>query len=580
MIRWSYVLPRLLLIAALLGFAMFGLDPLLRWGLVKTGERLLGASVELDSVRTSLSGAKIQLTKLAAADPASPMQNLFEADTVVLDLDAESLLLRRLVVDRGHVSGLRVNGGRTESGQLDRTSQSDPVDDASEQTGFDAQWLASLGAGALVNITSDFESIQMIDSAKIQWEQRFRDWETRIDQLRERAKTLKAKYRNIDRRDPVQIAKSYQQLPRDIDEIRNEFAALQREIEATQSAAQIQLADLSGAHQRDLMRWREKIRVDQFNAIELSNYILGPMLNERMAEVLGWVEHCQTIADSASPKPRETSSEEIRFGPVVKRPDYLIRELFVDGLIDINGEETPFGVVASDIAFPPSRYAKPSRFRLVTQGDVKVSVDGVLDYRGESPIRQFHVACPELAIPATTFGKQGEFVVHVDRGHASVECDATYQQGGVVGEINFVQSGVSLKSEVSQSLGNRIRESLHQSLASISELSATIRFQGDPRLPSWTIESQLGDQLSSALQSAVAAEIDHQQAKLRYKLDAELANRKAEFAATLEKKKQALLADLNLNAEQLQQIMDLPQQLNVGQLGLPKEISLNGLLRR
>ncbi len=581
MIRWSYVLPRLLIIGVLLGFAAFGLDPLLRWTLVRTGEKLTGGRVDLASVRTSLAGAKIQLTGLAAAAPSSPMQNLLEADLVVLDLDAEALLLRRLVVDRGHISGMQVNGDRATSGELDGAALAEPRADSSGLPEFDNSWLSSMGKAALEEITDDFESVRMIDSAKGEWEQKFLSWKARIKLLRDRAKTLKAQYQNIDRRDPAQIARAYQQLPRDIHEVRSEFEALRREIEGIQAAADGQLADLSGAHQRDLQRWRQKIRIDQFNALELTNYFLGPMLNERMSQVLTWVEQCQTIADMASPpKTRQLSTEEIRFGKIAEPPNCLIRQLLIDGFIEINGENTPFGVVASDIAFPPSLHSKPTRLRMLTQGNFNVQVDGVLDYRGENSIKQFHVACPDVAIPQTILGKEGEFAVHSQRGQASVHCDATYENGGVRGRVDFVQTGVQLRAEVAESLGDRVRGSLQQSLDEINQLAATVHFQGDPRLPSWTIESELGGHLSSALRNVAAVEIEHQQARLRSRLDAELATRKAEFDELIEKKKQALLADLNLNSQQLQQIMNLTQQFSIGRLKLPNEFSLDGLLSR
>ena len=47
------------------------------------------------------------------------MRALKKADALYLDLDADSLLLRRLVIERGHISGLRLDTARSTSGEND-----------------------------------------------------------------------------------------------------------------------------------------------------------------------------------------------------------------------------------------------------------------------------------------------------------------------------------------------------------------------------------------------------------------------------------------------------------------------------
>ena len=50
MIRWGYLIPRLILVAAVAAFLGFGLAPLLRWSIVTYGSQALGARIDIDDV--------------------------------------------------------------------------------------------------------------------------------------------------------------------------------------------------------------------------------------------------------------------------------------------------------------------------------------------------------------------------------------------------------------------------------------------------------------------------------------------------------------------------------------------------
>ena len=52
MIRWKYVGPRLAVVLVLLMSLHFGLDPLLRWGMISAGQAVTGARVDVAAVST------------------------------------------------------------------------------------------------------------------------------------------------------------------------------------------------------------------------------------------------------------------------------------------------------------------------------------------------------------------------------------------------------------------------------------------------------------------------------------------------------------------------------------------------
>jgi uncharacterized protein (TIGR03545 family) len=80
LMRWKYVVPRLVILAILAATVRFGLDPLLHYLIVTSGESAVGAKVDLASVETSLLDGRLELRGLQVANPESPMHNLLEAE--------------------------------------------------------------------------------------------------------------------------------------------------------------------------------------------------------------------------------------------------------------------------------------------------------------------------------------------------------------------------------------------------------------------------------------------------------------------------------------------------------------------
>ena len=79
MIRWSYVLPRLIIVAILLLSLVLGLDPLLRWSLINGRQSMTGARVEIGDVTTSLTRSQISLTGVHIANPYAPDTDFVQA---------------------------------------------------------------------------------------------------------------------------------------------------------------------------------------------------------------------------------------------------------------------------------------------------------------------------------------------------------------------------------------------------------------------------------------------------------------------------------------------------------------------
>ncbi|RPH79619.1 MAG: TIGR03545 family protein, partial [Planctomycetaceae bacterium] len=114
MIRWSYVLPRLVAMVAILLFVTYGLSPLAHRITVATLQSLTGARVDLEHVEVGLFPPRLLYHQLALANPSGDkaMSNIASAEKVELQIDGGELLRRRYVVSEARITGLRFDSDR------------------------------------------------------------------------------------------------------------------------------------------------------------------------------------------------------------------------------------------------------------------------------------------------------------------------------------------------------------------------------------------------------------------------------------------------------------------------------------
>ncbi|MCA9109720.1 MAG: hypothetical protein KDA52_07220, partial [Planctomycetaceae bacterium] len=192
MLRWSYLVPRVLIATIIWAFFAFGFDPLLRYGLVSTGESIIGAKVDVASLTTQLSPPELRLSHVEMADPRRTNDNLFDFGELRVRLAGEPLLHRKYVIEEATLDGLRVNADRLSDGSLDPTEDSagegmdlGPLKRQLELVGL--RWYDDLVATAKKELDpGSLETVQVTNAIEEEWRTRIDDLKLRIDELQER----------------------------------------------------------------------------------------------------------------------------------------------------------------------------------------------------------------------------------------------------------------------------------------------------------------------------------------------------------------------------------------------------------
>ncbi len=106
-------------LAVLLVAAWYLLAPsLIKSGLETVGTESLGAKVEIDQVKLSLFPAGVEIKRLQATDPDSPMTNLVEVGLIKFAVDSDALLWKKLQIEELNISEIELGTAREKSGEL------------------------------------------------------------------------------------------------------------------------------------------------------------------------------------------------------------------------------------------------------------------------------------------------------------------------------------------------------------------------------------------------------------------------------------------------------------------------------
>ena len=70
--RWSYLIPRLMIVALIWAFFAFGFDPALRYGATETLQAVTGAKADVGEVVTEFFPPRVTVDSFALADRSKP----------------------------------------------------------------------------------------------------------------------------------------------------------------------------------------------------------------------------------------------------------------------------------------------------------------------------------------------------------------------------------------------------------------------------------------------------------------------------------------------------------------------------
>jgi len=569
MIRWSYLVPRLVLLAVVVVLVWLGLDPLLRWMLISLGQGVAMAKVDIGQVSARLATSEVSLRDVQVADAHDPTRNLFEAEEIALGFETGSLLKRKFVVREGRIAGLRFGTERTTPGTLQRRSLLDLLpDDLAERLDpgqlveFGRTWLERFVVLLKRNVTEEVEQLHSVRLARelgVRWPAELARMEARADEMKARADRLR-KLANSGSNDVVQNLQNAEKILTEVDSLLKDIAAFRSEVERLRDQAIRDSQSIAAAKDEDIRQIRERFRLDDLESGGLSEYLLGHELNQRVQTAARWVRWVREHVPSKAPSAGRDRARgvDVALAGLPAEPDFLIRSLSVDGEGQSEGKVFAFRGTAQGLTSQPAEYGQPAVFHLEVRGPVAMQIEAVLDRSQKVARDYFTVECPTLAQPRRLLGKPDQVAVTVSPGNARLSLRLELVGEEVSGRLSLRQEPIDLKPELAAAYGGQeVANRLHDALREVHTLDVTAELSGTLQRPAWKLRSTLGDQLAQAFQRLLLGELETRREEvaqlIQSKVDGEMARFEQMFAA----KQQALLAKLEQSGVDVQQLREL-----------------------
>jgi len=530
-IRWKYVLPRLAVLLIVGLVLRFGLDPVLKWALVKSGESAVGAKVELASLKTSLWDGELQIEGLAIANPQSPMRNVLESSDSQLQIDMNALLHGRVVVTEGRVSGLQFDTDRETSGALDVAES----DEATGPSVFDPllasagemgeAWFDQLGDRLDTDIADQLQSPRLAKELQERWPGQFTQLQTQVQGIRARGKELEKSIREV-KKNPLRGIERLAQLQLDLRTLQQEIKTVQGQIGNLPKQAEADRQAVMAAREQDEALIRQKLQIGSLDGEGLTQTLLGEPVSQGLAQALEWISWAreQIPSNPAKAKAGRGRGTTVRYTP--PRPDFLIKRLQLEGAAQLGGQPLRLLGTLTGASSAPQLLDEPTRLELHGGEARALKAEIVLDRRGDIAADQLRLVCPQLAMPGRTLGNADKLAIELGSGLANFQVELTLTGDQLAGEIVFAQESLRLTPRLAKSPDGPMAEVLSQSLAGVQRLQANVTLAGTLKKPKIRIDSDIGNQVAAGLSTTVKRVIqertDQMLAKSRQQVDEQL----------------------------------------------------------
>lgn len=519
MIRWRFLFTRLIVVAAVVMLLCLGMGPLTQFITVRGLEYSTGAKAEIGQTRVGFFPPSIQYKNVSIADPRDDkaFRDAFAAESINLVIDGDSLLRRRWVVDRARITGLEIGSQRTTSGHLERV---DPVE--SDEPSRIGEWLSGAGsdiANRAEAMGRDLQTVQTGDQIRRQWENEYDMLVRRARDLEERVRTIRDSAQGID--NPL---RDWPELERTLNEAklaREELLKVRELMEALPDQMRADLQRLEQARKADLAT------IDQYvpgNLEDSENFgvdLITSEVRRQLEQLRAYVDNGRTLANYTvvAPETERVRGEDHDFRGVGRRPDILIRQCEVSGLMRASGKTYTLTGIMQNMTPEPERLKDPTRAQLKLEGPETVLVDYIRDRRNTS-VDRLTLHWPEMRADAMQLAAGKDVGVQIAGGQREVWVQLDTQGEQLKGRMVSKQTGVAMRMDVRGSAANSAAAiAMNESLAGVEQIEIDATFEGTWRDIDLRLNTNLGSVFRDAAQGAIAKQVEVSKAKLAAEVD-------------------------------------------------------------
>ncbi|MCA9061614.1 MAG: TIGR03545 family protein [Planctomycetaceae bacterium] len=572
--RWTYVIPRLLIVVFIWAGLHFGMDPALRFSAIRTAQTLTGAKADVGELSTTLYPPRVTVSGVALASAGRPGTNLVEFETLEFRLSGDPLLRRQFVVEEGVVKGVRFGTLRGDDGQLEEEEE----EPESTEPSWLAEQLKARGREWLNGLTEQIrsqldpnvlETYRTGDEIYRKWDGRFQELSLEVKAMKPRVEDLRVRFRAARSGNTVEQIENYLQVAQQADTLVQDAQALRKEMTDITPEVRTDLMRLDQARKNDTEQIQQLVREFRPDAGEVAESVIGGPMYEQLHQLISWI---QTVRSYASQLQQQTHPErgrgtDFEFPWLHPTPDFHLCKLTVSGDMRMDHEWVPFEAVVTDVTSDAPLLQRPAIVRFRLQGKKPLLLKVTYDATGETAITEIVGAYREAEprMLNADAGRKATISAELDDIQWDARftliddvIDGTVRLAGQLEKPVFAAQDPSLRHE--------LVDAMNDVMSRITEVSAELRTTGPLKHPRVELHSPIGEEISEGVRLAFADQMNAAKEKLQAQAEEYAAEQLQRLTGRFRGEYERLMAEHGDTIRQVQEIQQLVASLRSGKV--------------
>ena len=571
--RWSYLIPRAVIVGVVWLFFAFAFDPMLRFAVVASGQSATGARVDVDTVQTRFFPPVVSVQGVQVAKPSDPWKNAVEFEKLHVRFEGKPLLRKSFIIEEASIAGVRWNTPRQTSGALTDTELSVSnkyakfVGDKAKAIGAD--WYDDFVQRMKMQVDpNQFASVRLANNLQTEWTTRFDNYEKRIKDLEKKFKQIEQTAKNA-KGNTLRKIEAYRKAAEDAQKLALEAQRLHRELEQLPKTVNADFRRVEVAREQDKQLLKKKLTAFQLDAATLSKTLLGPTLQAKIDDAIAWADWIKKGVDKVTyrgPQPDRYRGVNVPFAVEKQLPKFLVRKLHISGEADWRNEKMPFKGLITGITSHPQVHGKPIVVKLHGEATSELNLIGTADYTGDKPVHTVRMSLEMPALQQIQLGDSKKLGLAVEAKRSLWTANVTLKDNRLGGTVTLAQdlkhtrtapaaNAHAVRQASFETIDFDAARMLQTALGNVKQFKASVILSGTYKEPKWTLQSNLGTQIADGVNRMIASELALKRQQLTKSLDETVNKKTGALAKKLNDKYGALLSQLKLHENGTQQFL-------------------------
>lgn len=536
-IRWTGLVGFFAITALFVLGWLFVAGPLIKYSIETFGSQAANAKVEVESVSLTFDPLGVEIEGVQVANADKPMENVFQFDRAVADIQLLPLLLGKGIINDVALTGIELSTPRKTSGALvkDETIETSEDNKSAAETLTEAKELV---AQKLPSADELLEREPLLTQQRgVAFKKTFTQVKTDTDKVladlpdndalalyeTEFNALISGKFESIE--DFQQKKKAFDALKKRLKNDKKAVEKAKSVLSEGKDSLQSQWAGLQSAPGEDFDNLKSKYKLDGAGVTNLSRLLFGDEVGEWAKEGLYWYEKAKPYLGSGDETLEDAEiarqkGRYVHFKTDRPLPDMLIHKMQLSvklpAVKDVSMGDVDVSIF--DITHQQSVINRP--IRIIANGnnlkDIEsLSVKGILDHRTAPGKDSFDLSVNALSLKDYNVGAMG---LTLDRS-----------QIDIVGQVEFVNDQIQATSKAQFSQASfsskdktLMAKEVTLALQKVSSFDINAGAKGLLIAPKVELSSNLDSQMSRAFKQRLNEKQGELEVKLKKKLNDKL----------------------------------------------------------